>query len=78
MRCAVVNSVSGVIINVILADPSIDPPLPGFSLIEIPDELSVDHTWTWSEIDGFIMPIEMQEAINAESEAALEEGLKFS
>lgn len=55
MRCAVCNLSDNVVINVIMADPSVDPAPEGTFLVEIPDGEFCNMGWVW---DGshFINP----------------------
>ena len=44
-RCAVVDK-NGDVINTIMADPNVDAPPDGCTLVPIPPEATVDETWT--------------------------------
>jgi len=56
MRSAVIDSVTGAVLNIIVADPAVDAsPDAGTYLLVIPDELGVDTSWTI--VDGqFVAP----------------------
>lgn len=54
MRCAVIDPVSGAVLNVIVADPS-DPAPEGTQLIGLADDASIDTTCTWTPW-GWVAP----------------------
>jgi hypothetical protein len=47
MRCAVCELSTGLVTNIIVADPNVDPAPEGMQLIEIADGQSCDIGWTW-------------------------------
>lgn len=55
MRCAVCNLSDNVVINIIMADPNVDPAPDGTFLVGIQDGVECDIGWIW---DGttFINP----------------------
>ena len=55
MRCALVEISSGLVTNLIIADPVIDPSPDGFILIGLSDEDPVNIGWTWDGTE-FINP----------------------
>ena len=55
MRCALVEISSGLVTNLIIADPAIDPSPDGFILISLSDEDPVSIGWTWDG-QSFINP----------------------
>lgn len=58
MRCAVVNS-SNIVVNVIMADPSVDPAPEGCILIGLPEGSPVSFGWLYDHSTGqFTSPAE--------------------
>lgn len=55
MRCAVVEISSGLVINLIIADPVVDPAPDGSLLIGLPDDSPVSIGWIWDG-ENFIDP----------------------
>jgi hypothetical protein len=49
MRCAVVNETDGVVVNIIVAEPSDLAPL-NCVLIGIPDDVFCDIGWKWDGV----------------------------
>lgn len=47
MRCAVCELSNGLVTNIIVADPSVDPAPEGTQLIAIADDQPCDIGWTW-------------------------------
>lgn len=47
MRCAMVNNSSGIVENVIVADPKVDPAPAGYTLVSLPDDSPVSIGWTY-------------------------------
>lgn len=47
MKAAVVNE-NGEVVNIIVADASVDT-VPGFVLINAPDDITTRHIWTGTE-----------------------------
>ena len=56
MRCALVEISSGLVTNLIIANPAVDPSPDGFILIGISDEDQVEIGWSWDGED-FYPPI---------------------
>lgn len=52
MKCAVVSLTDNTVINVILADPSIDPAYEGTRLIGIDDNFPVRMGWIYDPATG--------------------------
>jgi hypothetical protein len=55
MRCALVDNLSSLVVNLIIADPAIDTPPEGFILIGLSDEDPVGIGWSWDG-SNFIDP----------------------
>jgi hypothetical protein len=55
MRCAVVEISSGLVTNLIIADPAVDPAPDGSLLIGLPDDSPVSIGWIWDG-ENFIDP----------------------
>jgi hypothetical protein len=58
MRCAVVENPSGIVTNIIIADPAIDPAPSGFLLIGLPDDSPVGIGWLWDG-ETFSNPVDL-------------------
>lgn len=59
MRCALVNSLSFVVENLIEADPQVDPAPPGYWIIGIGDESPVSFGWIYdANTQTFSPPVE--------------------
>lgn len=58
MKSAVVQNGTNIVINMILADPSVDPsPEPDCYLVLIPDDVPVDFGWIYDpELNVFYQP----------------------
>lgn len=56
MVCAVVNISTGVVENVIMADPVADNAPDGFALVFMKDGETASIGWHWSIEDGFMLP----------------------
>jgi hypothetical protein len=56
MRCALINNSTGLVENVIIADPTTDPHPEGYLLMGLQDDDPVSIGWIW---DGaiFVDPI---------------------
>lgn len=50
MRCAVVQNSDETVINVIVADPAVDPAPEGCTLIGIPDDSPVTFGWVYNPV----------------------------
>jgi hypothetical protein len=58
MRCALVESSSGLVTNVIIADPATDPAPSGFLLIGLTDDSPVGIGWLWDG-ETFSSPVDL-------------------
>src|SRR5262245_26011179 len=69
MPCAVIDLGTGLVLNTIVADASIDNPFPGTIFVDTDEP--VGSGWRWTPWDGFIPPPAYAEALrlNAEREA---------
>jgi hypothetical protein len=52
MRCAVVDS-SNIVVNIIVADPAIDPAPEGCILVGLPDDSPVSFGWLYDPAIGW-------------------------
>lgn len=52
MPAVAVVDESGVVVNIIIADPDRDE-LRGLTLVEVPGDASIDSRWLWTEEQGF-------------------------
>jgi hypothetical protein len=52
MRCALVQNSDNTVINLIVADPSIDPAPEGCTLVGIPDDSPVTFGWIYDPATG--------------------------
>lgn len=75
MRTAVVDE-TGAVVNIIIADPERDH-VPGCTLVAIPDGVTVDQRWVWSEEEGFKPGPELQAELDARAQAIEEEAFDF-
>ena len=55
-NCAVVDNATTYVINIIVADPDVDPAYPGTTLVAIPDGMAVGTSCTWTQATGFVCP----------------------
>ena len=55
-NCAVIDLSTNYVLNVIVADPDVDPPYPGTLLIPVPADTPVGTDCTWTESTGFVCP----------------------
>lgn len=53
MRCAVVDS-SNIVVNLIMADPAVDPAPAGCTLVSLPDDSPVSFGWIYNPADGSV------------------------
>jgi hypothetical protein len=51
MRCAVVDF-SNIVVNLIMADPAVDPAPEGCILVGLPDDSPVSFGWIYNPADG--------------------------
>lgn len=52
MRCAFVNSATNIVENIIMADPTVDIPPPGYLIIGLPDDSLVTFGWVYDPVTG--------------------------
>jgi hypothetical protein len=52
MRCAVVQNSNNLVINLIIADPSVDPAYEGTILVGLPEDSSVGIGWIYDPATG--------------------------
>lgn len=58
-RCALVQDSDEAVINLIVADPSVDPAPEGCTIIGIPDDSPVTFSWIYNPQNGtFTAPVE--------------------
>lgn len=55
MRCALIENTTSNVVNVIIADPSVDPAPEGHTIIGIPDDSPVSIGWVYDGTD-FVDP----------------------
>lgn len=55
-NCAVVDNATTYVTNLIVADPDVDPPYPGTTLVAIPAGMLVSTSCTWTPEGGFVCP----------------------
>ena len=55
-NCAVIDLTTDYVLNVIVADPDVDPPYPGTVLVAVPADISIGTDCTWTEATGFVCP----------------------
>lgn len=55
-NCAVVDNATTYVLNVIVADPDVDQPYPGTTLVPIPPDTPVGTSCTWTQATGFVCP----------------------
>lgn len=64
MRCAVVQVSDNIVINLIMADPSVDPAPEGTTLVGLPDDSPVSIGWIYDPATGqFTDPNPPQEEV---------------
>jgi hypothetical protein len=52
MRCAVVQTSDNIVVNLIMADPSVDPAPEGTTLVGLPDNSLVSMGWIYAPDTG--------------------------
>lgn len=52
MRCALVQNSDETVINIIMADPAVDPAPEGCTLVGLPDDSSVSFGWIYNPSTG--------------------------
>jgi len=52
MRCAVVQNSDNIVVNLIMADPSVDPAPEGTILVGLPDDSPVSIGWLYDPATG--------------------------
>ena len=78
MRCALIETASRHVINIIEADPATDKPAKGTEIVAIPDGLEVVAGWSYSAARGFIPSVEQRSVEEITSVAIEMEALDFS
>jgi hypothetical protein len=76
MTAAVVDLATTKVVNIIVADPAMDPHPVGHLLVAVPDGVPVDSRWVWNETDGFKPGSELQaelERLAAAEQQAVEQ-----
>ena len=64
MRCAVVQNSDNIVVNLIMADPSVDPAPEGTTLVSLPDDSPVSMGWIYDPATGrFTDPNPPQEEV---------------
>ena len=48
MRCALIQNSDNTVINIIVADPAVDPAPKGCTIIGLPDDSPVSIGWTYN------------------------------
>jgi hypothetical protein len=71
MRTAVIDLSTGLVVNVIVANATVDIPHDGYRFVDIPDLELVDINWTWSEQSGFINPNQVNVIVDAVNKKAI-------
>jgi hypothetical protein len=51
-RCALVNSTTNIVENIIIADPAVDPAPGGYIIVGIPSDSPVAVGWIYNPADG--------------------------
>lgn len=51
-NCALVQTVDNVVINIIVADPSVDPAPDGCTIVGLPSDSPVTFGWIYNPADG--------------------------
>lgn len=51
-KCALVNSTTNIVENIIIADPAVDPAPSGYLLVGIPDDSPVAIGWIYDPATG--------------------------
>lgn len=51
-KCAMINSATNIVENVIIADPAVDPAPSGYLLVGIPDDSPVAIGWIYDPATG--------------------------
>lgn len=57
MRCALIDLSTNLVVNLIIADPAIDPAPNGYLIVGLPDDSLVDMGWTYNNGE-FTPPLE--------------------
>ncbi len=69
MRCALIDSLTRQVVNVIMADPARDRAPDGFSIVPVPNDVPVESGWLHSDSRGFLMGPEQRKRIANEERA---------
>mgnify|MGYP003340229642 FL=1 len=51
-NCALVDSATNIVVNIIVADPAVDPAPEGCTIIGIPDDSPVSFGWIYDPATG--------------------------
>lgn len=51
-RCALVNSITNIVENIIIADPAVDPAPDGYVIIGLPANSAVSSGWIYDPATG--------------------------
>lgn len=52
MRCALIQNSDNIVVNLIMADPSVDPAPEGTTLVGLPDDSPVSMGWIYDPATG--------------------------
>lgn len=72
MRCAIIDTETRKVVNMVEADPATDRAPAGHELVEIPADKSVDTDWQYSTARGFMVSPEAASRIEAAKTAQRE------
>lgn len=57
MRAALIDNSTNIVVNIIVADPAVDPAPEGFTIIGLPDDSPVSIDWIYDPtVDEFTNP----------------------
>lgn len=56
MKCAMIKKATGEVVNMILADPAVDPVEDGCILVSVPDDSVVDQQYVWDAATSQFSP----------------------
>jgi hypothetical protein len=59
-NCAVIDLSTNYVLDMIVADPDVDIPYPNTILVQIPENLTIDTSCTWTSSTGFVCAINTQ------------------
>lgn len=69
MRCAIVNTETRIVVEVVVADPATDKAPRGHELVAIDDDVTCEPGWMYSTARGLLMTPEIEAKIAAQIEA---------